>query len=115
MATTFTSTELTKFGSEVVATTWATLDNGETGDALEFCGSGDRSAQVTGTFGAAVTIEGSNDGTTYFTLTDPQGNAISMTANGLEQIMEITRFIRPKKGAAAGTVKVVIFTRFARK
>src|SRR3990172_5773841 len=115
MATTFTTSDVTKYGCEAPSVIWAALGSAETGDAYEFAGSGDRSVQVDGTFGAAVTIQGSNDGTTYYTLTDPDGNALSFTANALEQVLEITRYIRPAKGVAAGTVKVTIFTRLAAK
>lgn len=57
----------------------------------------DRSIQILGTFGAAATVvwEGSIDGTTWATLTDPQGNAISKTAAGLEHCVEQVLYARP--------------------
>lgn len=65
----------------------------------------DRSVQIQGTFdGATAIVEGSNDGTNYHPLTDPQGNAISKTSAALEQITEMTLFMRPRvTGAGAST------------
>lgn len=83
---------------------WNAMGNDDTGSALEMPGSSDRSVQVVGNFGGAtVTLEGSNDGTNYATLTDPQGNAISMTSTGLEMISELTRYVRPKTAGGTGT------------
>lgn len=72
-------------------------------------GSSVRSVQFTGTFGTGGTIllEGSNDGTNYVTLTDPQGNAISKTAAGIEAIEETTVYIRPRVSAGDGTTSLV--------
>ena len=64
---------------------WTGLAKGDTGapfraDLIHAAGGSDRSAQIVGTFDSAtITIEGSNDGTNYTTLTDPQGNALSFT------------------------------------
>lgn len=82
-----------------------------TGDAFEFPDYSDRSVQITGTFDSAtVVLEGSNDGTNWVTLTDPQGNAISKTSAGLEQIEEVTRYIRPKHsgGTSAESITVTV-------
>lgn len=49
-----------------------------------------------------IILEGSLDGVTYFQLTDPQGNAISATADKLEQVEELVFYIRPR--VTAGTV-----------
>ena len=83
-----------------------------TGDALEKVQLTDRTVQMTGTWdGATIVMQGSLDGVTYFTLTDPQGNALSFTADGLESVMEATRFIRPFRSVAGGgtvDVKVIL-------
>lgn len=61
----------------------------------------DRSIQFDGTFGVGGTIkfQGSNDPTkpptNVFDLSDPQGNAISKTGASLEQVLEVTRWVRP--------------------
>ena len=53
-------------------------------------------AQITGTFGGAtVTVEVSNDGTTWFTLLDLQGAPISATANDFADFSTAAIYIRP--------------------
>jgi len=88
---------------------WSGLLNTDDGTPIEMPGSADRSIQITGTFGAGGTIvfEGSNDGTNYASLTDPQGNAISKTAAGIEAIAELTRYVRPRVTAGDGTTNLV--------
>lgn len=65
----------------------------------------DRSIQFTGTFGTGGTIklQGSNDGTNWIDLTDPQGNAISKTAAALEAVLEVAQYVRPYVSAGDGT------------
>lgn len=89
---------------------WSAVPNADTGTPLPFSKYADRSVQVSGTFGAGgtVVLQGSNNGTTYATLTDPQGNALSFTAAGLEQITEIVRFIRPSVTAGDGTTSLTV-------
>lgn len=95
--------------------TW-TLANGDTGEPLEGVDFADRTVQISGTFGAAgsCTIEGSNDGAAWFALTDPQGNAITKTAAGLEVIEEGPRYLRPNVTAGDGTTNLTI-TLWARR
>ena len=70
----------------------------------------DRSVQIGGTFGGGtVTIEGSNDGTTYFTLNDLQGSAISKTAAALEGVAEVVKWIRPKVTGGDGTTDIDVY------
>jgi len=76
----------------------------------------DRSVQVFGTFGAGgnLRIEGSNDdGTTYAVLSDPQGNALNISAAKVESITEVTLMTRPFVSAGDGTtdLDVVIVCR----
>ena len=83
----------------------------DTGTPAELPDYADRSVQIGGTLGVGgtVVIEGSNDGTTYITLTDPQGNALSFTAiDRIEQVQEITRFIRPRVTAGDGTTNFTV-------
>lgn len=85
------------------------LSGGDTGkpfDGIEFP---DKTVQMSGTFGAAVTIEGSNDvvnANVWNTLTDPQGNLISMTAAGIEAVMENPYWIRPNAASGVNNVTV---------
>lgn len=74
------------------------------GDAVEMPGNSDRSIQVAGTWGSAtLVVQGSNDGTNWATLTDPQGNALSKTADFIEMISELTRYIRVSTSGGNGT------------
>ena len=57
----------------------------------------DRSVQVLGTFaGSTLVIEGSNDGTNYYTLNDVAGSPLSFTTAGVKQVQELTQYIRPR-------------------
>lgn len=56
-------------------------------------------------------MEGSNDNSVFVGLADVQGTAISKTANAIENIVELTRYIAPRLSvpgtAAAVTVSVM--------
>lgn len=74
------------------------------GSAVEMPAWSDRSVQAVGTFDSAtIVLQGSNDGATWATLTDPQGNAISKTSAGLEAVSELTRYIRPSTSGGGGS------------
>lgn len=93
---------------------WTGLLQGDTGEPVNLGDWADRTVQVVGTFGAggSLTIEGSNDKTsetpTYFALTDPQGNAVTKTANALEVIEESPLIIRPNVGGGDGTTTLTV-------
>lgn len=95
--------------------TWATMGGADVGDAIGFPQNADKSVQIDGTFGSAtVVIQGSNDGTNWFTLTDPQGNAISKTSAALEQIEENTLYVRPSiSGGTGSSINVRLLARRA--
>jgi hypothetical protein len=109
LATTLTITPIRSAPNRTWVASW-NLSNGEAGDPFENPGSPDRSVQVGGTFGAGgtIVIEGSNDGTNYRTLTDPQGNALSFTSANLEAVQELTRFIRGRVSAGDGTTAIAV-------
>lgn len=93
---------------------WSALASGDVGDGVEVPTWADRSVQIEATYGdGTITFQGSNDGVTYYPLTDPQGNAIAKTANALEQVSEVTRYVRPQFSGTTGTAGVV--TLFARR
>lgn len=96
------------FGDRAHVVTWTPLANGDSGNPIQLAGSTIRSIQFDGTFGAggSISLEGSNDGTSYFILTDPQANAITKTATALEEIQEHTRFVRPRVTAGDGTTSL---------
>ena len=88
--------------------TWTGLLNGDSGDPILMPGSSVRSIQFSGTFGAGGTIvlQGSNDNSNWFTLTDFQGNAISKTSAALENVEELTLYVRPNVTAGDGTTSL---------
>lgn len=112
-------TPLSTFGNtecNVVVWTPMTQTGSDVGSPFENPGQADRSIQVTGTVGAGgnLRIEGSNDGSTWATLTDPQGNALDFTSAKIEQVSEITRYIRPRVTAGDGTTSFTV-TMLARR
>jgi hypothetical protein len=97
--------------TEGVFETWTPLTTANAGgSAATFVGAGDRTVQVTGTFGAGgtVIIEGSLDGSTWFGLRDPTSTAISFTAAGLKAILEAVPYIRPRVTAGDGTTSITV-------
>lgn len=96
---------------------WSGLLNGDTGAPFEHADYGDKTVQIQGTAGAglSVTLQGSNDGTNWVALTDPQGNAVTKTAVGaLEVVAENPRYIRPNVTAGDGTTDLTV-TVFGRR
>lgn len=88
----------------VYIATWAAIGDADTCTPIPMSGASDRSVQIGGTFGSAtIVIQGSNDGTNYLPVTDPQGNAISKTSAAIEQILELTRFIKPTTSGGTGS------------
>lgn len=87
------------------ALTFSGTDDGAPYEGVDFS---DRTVQFDGTFGTggSITLEGSNDGTNWFPLTDPQGNAITKTAAGLEVIEENPRYVRPRVTAGDGSTSL---------
>ena len=88
--------------------TWGPMANGDVGNAQAYTGTGDRTIQVTGTFGAGGSLqpEGSLDGVNWFQLKDPSNTAIAFTAAGLKAILEHAPFIRPHVTAGDGTTSL---------
>ena len=92
---------------------WTGLANGDTGAPLAWPPGSDKTVQVRGTFGTGghCKIEGSLDGTNYYVLTDPTGNALDFTSAGIKAITEHCPWIRPNITAGDGTtdLEVIIF------
>lgn len=104
------------------------LANGDVGQYIECPQYSDKTMHLFGTFGSggSVTLRGSNDprvlsdyatyvsnGTytetaSWIALTDPQGNAITKTADSIEALLENTRFISPKCTAGDGTTALTM-------
>lgn len=112
----FQVTARVHFNQDANVIQWSGLLQGDDGEPFEMPSMSDRSVQVHGTFGAGGTlvIEGSNDGVNYFPLTDPQGNALSFTSAKIEQVSEITLWLRPRVTAGDGTTSLTV-TMLARR
>ena len=97
--------------SNYITYTWQ-LANGDDGQSQLCSPTGDRTVQVSGTFGVggSVQIEGSLDGVNWAPLTDPQGNTLAFNAAKLETVMELAVYIRPVVTAGDGStnLKVVL-------
>ncbi len=77
-------------------------------------GMGGVTAQVTGTIGAgfSLTIQGSNDGVTWYPLNDQANAAVTFTALGLKTVRDQPLFIRPFVSAGDGTTNVTVIMAF---
>src|SRR5687767_11072386 len=95
-------------GSSLLAQ-WFDLKSGDEGEALELGGWGDRSVQASGDFsGATLSWEGSNDGANYCPLSDPQGNALSLTSNCVKVVAEVCRYSKPKVAGGNGSTNLSV-------
>ncbi len=93
----------------VLLVTWSGLTNGDTGRPIEFLEHADRTLTIIGTWDTTtVALEGSNDGTTYGTVKDADGAALSWTAedNVPYIVREITRYQRPTCTAGGGSTDI---------
>lgn len=67
------------------------------------------SVQVVGTFGGAtITMQVSNDGTNWATAKDLQGNDITFTSTGYDELSLSAAYIRPAIAAGSGVSLSVI-------
>ncbi len=101
-------TSAATIGTQVRLFVWNNLANGDVGAAIEIVDFADLTLTLSGTFGTGgtVTLKGSNDGTNYFAITDPQGNAITKTAGGIKSVNETPRYLRPEVTAGDGTTAI---------
>lgn len=96
-------------GGDAAVTVWAAMAGADTGERVKLVQFADRVVQVEGTFdGATVVFEGSNDDTNYHTLMDPQGNALSFTASGLEAVLEAPFYVRPRTSGGGVSTAVTV-------
>lgn len=87
---------------------WAMVTANVEGLPVELPGAADKCVHLVGANwgGATLKVQGSNDGTNWLSLTDPQGNELSKTADAIEQILENPRYIRVYL-TTAGTAAVI--------
>lgn len=103
----FTAVKINGLAGRSTVVKWAAVLTGNTGAPFENPAFSDRSVQVTGTFGGAtVTIEGSNDGITWFVLTDTSAASLSFAVAGLKQILQVARYMRPVVTGGAGSLDI---------
>ena len=92
---------------------WALTTADPTGDSVSFPGARDRAVHAYGTWGGAtMAIQGSMDGTNWFTLHDESGVALTFTADGGHAIQENTLHLRAALTAVGvgATVNVKILS-----
>lgn len=100
----------TSIGDQVFLYEWLAVANGDQGAPIELFNLVDLTVTIEGTFstGGSCTLQGSNDGSTWHSLTDPQGNAITKTAAGIEVVTEAPRYVRPTITAGDGSTAIDI-------
>lgn len=95
------------FGGDRDVITWATLTStNAAGSAYEPERTRGAIAAVhfTGTFDSATAVlQGSNDGTNWLTLNDPNGTAVSFTAAGYAEVSTALAYIRPSTSGGGGS------------
>lgn len=101
--------------ASVIHIVWTGLDADDTGLPVKTAKYADKCVQIYGTFDTTtVTMQGSCDeradpdhvdhaSAVWFSLVDPQGNAIAKTAAGAEQVLENPLWIRPSVSGGAST------------
>lgn len=108
---------ITKLATSTISVTWTPVTENDTFGVWDVDGGcpvyADKSVQIVGTLGTATfSIQGSNDGTNFSNLSDPQGNALTGLGLVLEQILENTAHLRPLRAGGSGTdVSVIIVAR----
>lgn len=91
-----------------LAAVWADMALGDVGNGLRHSGTGDRTVQVFGIFGAggSVTVEGTLDGTHWAALADTEGNTLTFTGAGIKTILQNVLDIRPVVSTGDGTTSI---------
>lgn len=108
MATIQHTTNATQTSVAFVAN-WAALGANDDGAPVMGAQYTDKNVQVTGDFGgASLVFEGSNNGTDYAALTDPQGNNLSFSAPKIEMVSEATLYIRPRVNGGDGSTDLSV-------
>ena len=83
---------------------WENIGGLATGSAMKLGRYPDRTVTFAGTWGwATAIIQGSNDGTYWFTVDDADGNAVSFTADGAALIRDNPSQLRVKTTGGTST------------
>lgn len=101
---------------QVLKFTWALTSSNTDGAPIgaKYAEHTDRTVYFLGTWGGATAAWQGGDGSTYLNLTDPQGNAISKTADAIEVVTEIPEVSRPNL-TVAGAGATITCTLIARR
>lgn len=101
----------------LVLVTWTNLNAVNwLGEKVQLPMHSDRTIQFSGTFNAAtIVLEGSNDGSTWKTLTDAGGSAVSATVSALKQVTEAPLFVRPNANTNMGVATELVATLLLRR
>lgn len=87
--------------------TWSGLSDGDDGEPVQVPQYAEACVQISGTFDTAtVDLEGSNDKSTWVTLTNEQGTNISTGSKALETLAQNPKWVRPNAGSGSGSVDV---------
>jgi hypothetical protein len=78
--------------------TWPNMKANDIGQPVIAAHFADRSIQFLGAFsgGSRAQFKGSNEGTVYELLTDPQGNDIDKVDHDAEAVTEVMAYVRPE-------------------
>lgn len=84
-------------GSGVTFYEWLNITEADTGKPIEMPAGADKTVTIDGDFGTSGDgqLQGSNDKSNWYPLTDPDGSNISLTVAGMKLIRENPRYIRP--------------------
>lgn len=93
--------------------TWTPLTTTNAdGDPISYAsnGMGGVTFQVNGTFGSggAMVVEGSNNGSNWYTLNDQANSPVSFSAAGLKTVRDMPLYIRPRVTGGDGTTSITV-------
>ena len=100
--------------NDLFLVTWSGIANGDTCGPITDPSYGvyaDKSVQISGTFGASaatIDLQGSIDGTNYYTLHDPFSNLITSSSADLWAITEAVPYIKPIISGGDGTTDITV-------
>lgn len=104
-------------GGYIRVVSWSGLVDADTGDPFEILGPAgtELCVQVVSTTGGATTMQVSNDGTVWETMTDEAGNDVTVTSGGtgIFNVKTAARYCRPFGGASLTDDEVVMVVREA--
>jgi len=88
----------------VATTTWASVTSDDAPVAMLNKGGAKGAVQISGTFGTppTVALQGSNDGTNWYTLKNVHGSDISVTAAALHEFVSSALYIKPTFTGGSG-------------